>query len=101
VSVAVSRSASEPAISPELALVCPELRERWRASLPSIDADELFRVVRPARPAAVAVASPEPPVPILIAVAAYAATSIVVSAVRGAVTAGVVAALTLILTLAG
>ena len=91
---------AELAISPELALVCPELRRQWVAALPERDPDALFRVVRPTLPS-VAIRPSDPPVPMLVAAAAYAASSMVVSAVGGAMTVALVAAVTLILTLAG
>ncbi len=94
----VSIAVSQP-VSPELALVCPELRRQWIARLPEIDPDALF-LVRPHRPAT-AVAPAEAAVPLLLAAAVYTGSTIAVSLVRGAVTMAVVALVALILTLAG
>ncbi|MBA2462831.1 MAG: hypothetical protein H0V45_13885 [Actinobacteria bacterium] len=88
-------------ISPELALVCPQLRRQWLTALPDIDPDALFRVARPRQLARASVAAAEPPVPFLLAAAVYTGTSIAASVVRGAVTLVVVAVVTLLLTLAG
>ena len=81
-------------LSPELVLVCPELRERALTQLPPIDPDALFQVER--RPVVRAVAGsplliaepprvglrPRPPLP--VAVAAYATEALLFGAVRGA-----------------
>jgi hypothetical protein len=99
VSASAAPVSPELAISPELALVCPELRREWVAALPERDPDALFRVVRPSLPR-VAVRPPDPPVPMLVAAAAYTASSMLVSAVGGALTVALVVAVTLILTLA-
>jgi len=94
-------SASQP-ISPELALVSPELRLQWTRALPDVDPDELFRVartVRVARPAAAPQA--EPRMPFFLAAAIYTAAGLVTSLLQGALTLAVVAGVALILTLAG
>jgi len=94
-------SASQP-ISPELALVSPELRLQWTRALPDVDPDELFRVartVRVARPAAATQA--EPRMPFFLAAAIYTAAGLVTSLLQGALTLAVVAGVALILTLAG
>jgi hypothetical protein len=79
-------------ISPELALVCPELRERALALLPPLDPDALFDVEpRPARPTmtpprllVVKPPAPRPRPPLPVAVAAYATEALLFGAVRGA-----------------
>ncbi len=96
-------SASQP-ISPELALVSPELRRQWTAALPDVDPDELFRVVRTVRverPIAAAATQAEPRMPFLLAAAIYIASGLVTSLLQGALTLAVVAGVALILTLAG
>jgi hypothetical protein len=81
-------------LSPELVLVCPELRERALAQLQPLDPDALFAVDR--RPAKPHVERPRPVVvqppprprppraPLPVAVAAYATEALLVGAVRGA-----------------
>jgi hypothetical protein len=91
-------------VSPELALVCPELGAEWRARLPDIDPDFLFRPAR-MRPQ-VAVVRPVPaPVerepPLLIAAAAYFVLNILHLLAWGSVTVALVVAATLIATLLG
>ena len=81
-------------LSPELVLVCPELRERALAQLPPLDPDALFAVDRrPAQPpverARPVVVQPPPRsrpqrAPLPVAVAAYATEALLVGAVRGA-----------------
>jgi len=92
-------------ISPELALVCPELREQALRLLPPLDPDALFEVEpRPEptpsahpRPRLVVVApelKPEPRRPPLpVAVAAYATEALVLGALRAV---GLTAAITLV-----
>ena len=81
-------------ISPELVLVCPELREHALRLLPGLDPDELFEVEpapRPARPPAVrerprlVVVEPQPRAPLPVAVAAYFGEALVLGAVRGTI----------------
>jgi hypothetical protein len=79
-------------ISPELVLVCPELREHALTLLPPLDPDQLFAVEpRAARPVPerrprLVVAAPAPPrrTPFPVAVAAYATEALVLGAIRGA-----------------
>ena len=98
-----------PPASPELALVCPELRQEWLAALPDVDTDWLFRPAhtrRPARPVpvpvpvAVLVSAPEPSVPFVLAAAVHLGVSILQSLAWGTVAIFIVVAMTLILTLA-
>lgn len=83
-------------LTPELALVCPELRAQSLSSLPDIDPDALFR--RTARAPAPVTAAPAP---VILAALAYAASGFVGSVIRGLVTVATVAAIALVLTLAG
>ena len=84
-------------LSPELVLVCPELRERALAQLPPLDPDALFAVDR--RPPQPHVVRPRPVVqpparqpprpgpsraPLPVAVVAYATEALLVGVVRGA-----------------
>ena len=90
-------------ISPELALVCPELRQHALTLLPTVDPDELF-VVEPAADVAPAeapvperppLALVEPPrrAPLPVALAAYFTEAIFLGAIRGvALTAAIVVA---------
>ena len=79
-------------ITPELALVCPELRERALALLPPLDPDALFDVdpnpaaptVEPPRLLVVQPRTPPPRPPLPVAVAAYATEALLLGAVRGA-----------------
>src|SRR5688500_15369813 len=86
-------------LSPELVLVCPELRERALEQLPPLDPDALFAVdrrpaqppVERARPVVVQPPPQQPPprsrpqrAPLPVAVAAYATEALLVGAVRGA-----------------
>lgn len=80
------------ALSPELVLVSPDLRERALASLPVRDPDALFRVVPRPQPMPV---EPQPPLP--LAVAAYAAEAVVLGAIRGCAMVAVVAAASFVL----
>ena len=108
-------SALAPPASPELALVCPELRQEWLAALPDIDTDWLFRPAhtRPpgqARASSCAVpcravlpglpAAPEPSVPFVVAATVHLGVSILQSLAWGTVAIFIVVAMTLILTLA-
>ena len=84
-------------ISPELALVCPELREHALELLPAVDPDRLFEVEpRPThvreRPQLVLV-HPEHRAPLPVAIAAYFTEAVMLGALRGtALTAAVVVA---------
>lgn len=90
------RSAVAELISPELVLVSPDLRERALASLPTPDADALFRVIRAEpRLALVPAAEPRPPLP--VAVAAYTVEALVLGAIRGTAMVGVIAAAAFVL----
>ena len=102
-------SAVAPPVSPELALVCPELRQEWLTALPDIDADWLFRPAHQRRPVlpARAVAleralepAPEPYVPFVLAASVHLVVSILQSLAWGTVAVFIVVAMTLILTLA-
>ena len=108
-------SALAPPASPELALVCPELRQEWLAALPDVDTDWLFRPAHtrpPARPApvpvpvsvpapaAVPLPAPEPSVPFVVAATVHLGVSILQSLAWGTVAIVIVVAMTLILTLA-
>ncbi len=72
---------TEP-ISPELALVCPELRRRALELLPDLDPDALF-VVEPAP------ARERSPLP--LALAAYTTEALLVGALRAAAVTAVIA----------
>jgi len=83
------------AISPELALVSPELREHALRLLPAIDPDALFELDRvptsgaarsPVRPpiARPPLFEPRPRAPLPVAIAAYATEALLLGAVRGA-----------------
>jgi hypothetical protein len=95
-------------ISPELALICPDLREQALRLLPPLDPDALFDVEsRPGpepeppapahpRPRLVVVAperKPEPRAPLHVAVAAYATEALVLGALRAV---GLTAAIALV-----
>ena len=84
-------------VSPELALVCPELRRRALTALPDLDPDALFR---PARPAPQAVARARE-VPLVLAAGAYTAVCIAQWLVWASVTFAGAVVVTLLLTLAG
>jgi hypothetical protein len=101
-------------ISPELVLVCPELREHALTLLPALDPDELFAVepgpaqpqaprlvlVTPApdpAPAPVPGARPERPAPLPVALAVYTTEALFLGAVRGAALTAVIAALAFVL----
>ena len=85
-------------ISPELVLVCPELRAQALTLLPTLDPDELFtieppppaRIVEPPRlvlverepePERLPV-EPERPAPLPVALAAYATEALLLGALR-------------------
>ena len=81
-------------VSPELALVCPELREQALRLLPPLDADALFEVEpspepegpahpRPRLVVAAPERKPEPRAPLPVAAAAYATEALVLGALRG------------------
>jgi hypothetical protein len=96
-------------ISPELVLVCPELREQALTLLPAVDPDELFAVEpRPAaepaqeRPRLVLVepdpiAEPERRAPFPVAFVAYLTEAILLSAVRGAALTALIVLLAFVL----
>ena len=72
-------------LSPELVLVCPELRAQALALLPAIDPDALFEVAPRPKPALALVPPPAPaPRRRVLAVAAYAAEALVMGTLRGA-----------------
>ena len=81
-------------ISPELVLVCPELREHALTLLPAIDPDELFAVAH--RPAVVperpqlALVTPEPRAPLPVALAAYLTEAVLLGALRAAALTAVI-----------
>ena len=104
-------------ISPELVLVCPELRAHALTLLPTLDPDELFTVepapapvAQPPRLALVE-AEPEPErdpepeprgeverrPPLPVALAAYTTEALFLSAVRGAALIAVIAAVAFVL----
>ena len=87
-------------VSPELALVCPELRQQWLAALPDIDPDRLFRPAATRRAAAPPLA-PAREVSLLVAAGAYTAVSVAQWLVWATVTFCAVTVATLVLTLAG
>jgi hypothetical protein len=86
-------------ISPELVLVCPELRAHALTLLPTLDPDELF-TVQPAPPPRLVVVQPPRPVPVEpprplpvaperraplpVALAVYTTEALLLGAVRGA-----------------
>ena len=96
-------------ISPELVLVCPELREHALTLLPAVDPDELFAVdPRPAaepvqeRPRLVLVepepiAVPERRAPLPVALVVYLTEAIFLSAVRGAALTALIVLLAFVL----
>ena len=71
-------------ISPELVLVCPELREQALSLLPAVDPDELFAV----RPRAAAADTARAPLP--VALAAYLTEALVLGLLRGAALTAVI-----------
>ena len=72
-------------LSPELVLVCPELRAQALELLPAIDPDALFEVAPRPEPALALVPPPAPaPRRRVLAVAAYAAEALVMGTLRGA-----------------
>jgi hypothetical protein len=101
-------SAAQP-LSPELVLVCPELRAHALELLPALDPDALFDVApRPApkRPELRAVPTPLEVVPVVarepraakpVAVVAYVAEALVLGALRGAAMIAAVASLAFLL----
>jgi hypothetical protein len=89
-------------VSPELALVCPEQAAEWRATLPDVDPDYLFRPAH-LRPPVVAVL-PQPAereAPLAVAAAVYFVVNIVQLLAWGSVTFALVVAATLVATLLG
>lgn len=87
--------------SPELALVCPELRREWIAALPDLDPERLFRPVRTPRPATAPAPPAEREVPLSLAAAAYTAVCVVQWLAWSSVALTLVTAVVLVLTLAG
>ena len=93
--------AAQP-ISPELVLVCPELREHALRLLPALDPDELFAVereplpTRPERPRLVLV-QPQPRAPLPVALAAYVTEALVLGAVRGTLLVAAIAVVAFLL----
>jgi hypothetical protein len=99
-------------ISPELVLVCPELREHALTLLPAVDPDELFAVAprRPTqeirerprevreRPRLVLV-EPERRAPMPVALAAYLTEALFLGALRGAALTAVIVVLAFVLSL--
>lgn len=94
-------AAAQP-ISPELVLVCPELREQALTLLPAVDPDELFAVEReaprgrPERPRLVLV-EPPPRAPLPVALAAYVTEALVLGALRGVLLIAAIAAVAFLL----
>jgi hypothetical protein len=104
-------------ISPELVLVCPDLREHALTLLPAVDPEELFAVEpRPAaapapRPVAAPVperpklalvepepiAEPERRAPLPLALVAYLTEAIFLSAMRGAALTALIVVLAFVL----
>ena len=100
-------------ISPELVLVCPELREHALTLLPAVDPEDLFAVEpRPApRPVAAPVperpklalvepepiAEPERRAPLPLALVAYLTEAIFLSAMRGAALTALIVVLAFVL----
>jgi hypothetical protein len=89
-------------ISPELVLVCPELREHALTLLPAVDPDELF-AVEPRRPAQVlerprlVLVEPERRAPLPVALAAYLTEALFLGALRGAALTAVIVVLAFVL----
>ena len=112
-------------ISPELVLVCPELRAHALTLLPAVDPDELFvvepapaapkppppapvlerprlvlaepeRIVR-AEPEPIALAEPERRPPLPVALAVYTTEALLLGAVRGAALTAAIAVLAFVL----
>ena len=104
-------------ISPELVLVCPELRAHALTLLPALDPDELFRVEPPSAPISppprLALVEPEPELelepepeprgelerrpPLPVALAVYTTEALFLGAVRGAALTAVIAAVAFVL----
>ena len=100
-------------ISPELVLVCPELRAHALTLLPALDPDELFRVdpapapISPPPRLALVELEPEPDPeprgeverrpPLPVARAAYTREALFLGAVRGAALTAVIAAIAFLL----
>ena len=103
-------------ISPELVLVCPELREHALTLLPAVDPEELFAVeprpaAAPPRPVAAPVperpklalvepepiAEPERRAPLPLALVAYLTEAIFLSAMRGAALTALIVVLAFVL----
>ena len=87
-------------VSPELALVCPELGAEWRARLPDVDPDHLFRPARTRRATSPPLTG-EREAPLAVAALVYLAVNVVQWLAWGSVTFAIVVAATLIATLAG
>jgi hypothetical protein len=100
-------------ISPELVLICPELRAHALTLLPALDPDELFRVdpapapISPPPRLALVELEPEPDPeprgeverrpPLPVALAAYTGEALFLGAVRGAALTAVIAAVAFVL----
>jgi hypothetical protein len=92
-------------VSPELVLVCPELRAQALALLPELDPDALFEVApRPPRPLAQvielrpgAAMAPQRRRTAPVAVAAYFAEALLFGALRGAALIAAIAAIAFLL----
>jgi hypothetical protein len=96
-------------ISPELVLVCPELREHALTLLPTLDPDELFAVeprrptVEPSRPTQVperprlVLVEPERRAPMPVALAAYLTEALFLGALRGAALTAVIVVIAFVL----
>jgi hypothetical protein len=99
-------------ISPELALVCPELRAHALTLLPALDPDELFtiapppppRIVEPPRlvlvekePERRVPVEPQRRAPLPIALVAYTTEALLLGAARGAALTTVIATVAFVL----
>lgn len=95
-------AAAQP-ISPELVLVCPELREQALTLLPAVDPDELFAVEReaprgrPERRPRLVLVEPPPRAPLPVALAAYVTEALVLGALRGVLLIAAIAAVAFLL----
>ena len=101
-------------ISPELALVCPELRAHALNLLPALDPDELFtiapsppaRIAEPPRlvlveqehePKRLVPVEPQRRAPLPIALVAYTTEALLLGAARGAALTAVIATISFVL----
>jgi hypothetical protein len=89
-------------ISPELVLVCPELREHALTLLPAVDPDELF-TVEPRPPAQIherprlVLVEQERRAPLPVALAAYMTEALFLGAIRGAALTAAIAVIAFLL----